>query len=432
MNRLNVIQLTIVLFLSFFSQARSNESWDALMNLPAIAKDTVLYDSEVRFGYRGKTGVYAMPPSRVGVYFDNKTYYSSDDRPTTFQSIQPAATKVIIEGLEEKEFSVEAKEGLLIQEGRETKHPKESACVIYDLKSGRTFCGAYVILLADITPYACLSFMIKGDRGGETFEVGLNDTISNKREDSVVIGSIYRYLPNGITTNWQKVIIPIEDFYGPDLTRAFSIVFMFNEIGKGKFWIDDFRFHRTQLVDREAVIADKGYLLLDNFDHSDVNLLGRKCGVYTKFPSLCRHSRVTSPHYGDEGRSLELSYDKKSTGWCGYYTLLNQVDGKYYDLRDYESVSFMVRGKNGGEIFELGLADRNWINIGDSLKAGSINKYLPDGVTTEWQEVTIPLEDFGLLDFSEMGSFALNFNEKSQGTIYLDNIRFNLRKETRL
>ena len=71
---------------------------------------------------------------------------------------------------------------------------------------------------------------------------------------------------------------------------------------------------------------------------------------------------------------MKLAYDKQSTGWCGYYTLLNQIDGLYYDLTPFDTVSFMVRGEKGGEDFELGLADRNWMNIGDSLKAGTCDK----------------------------------------------------------
>lgn len=74
------------------------------------------------------------------------------------------------------------------------------------------------------------------------------------------------------------------------------------------------------------------------------------------------------------------------------------------------------------------MADRNWLTIGDSVKAGSIERYLPDGVTTEWQEVVVPLEDFGLLDFSQMGSFVINFYKKQESTLYLDDLKFRLRR----
>ncbi len=127
---------------------------------------------------------------------------------------------------------------------------------------------------------------------------------------------------------------------------------------------------------------------------------------------------------------MRLDYEKEGTGWCGYYTLLNQIDGEWFDLSDFDKVSFMVKGKKGGEMFELGMADKNWVIIGDSLKAGDIDKYLKGGVTTEWQEVVIPLSDFGLLDLKEMGSFVINFNRKQKSTIWIDDLKFILKQES--
>lgn len=358
-----------------------------LMEIPPLPKGTYLFEAEKHFGYRGKIGAFVLPPSRVGTYYDNSLYF-------------------------------------------EKGSDRQSIKVMYSKKE-KGFCGSYIIILGDISSYKTMTFWIKGRSGGETFEIGMNDVISNKREDAVYVGSINRYLPDGITTSWQLVKIPLSDFYGPDLSRVYSIVFHFNQEGEGVFWIDELRFYKEDLVTewRKQDILKKGYFLLDDFDYSDLNLLGRKTNAYKKLPSVCRFKRVEEVRYGQKGRSLRLTYDKRATGWCGYYTLLNQIDGEYYDLRPYESVSFMVKGKNGGEKFELGMADKNWLIIGDSLKAGSIEKYLPGGVTTEWQEVIIPLADFGLLDFSKMGSFVINFNEKQEGTIYIDDLKFYLKKE---
>jgi hypothetical protein len=89
----------------------------------------------------------------------------------------------------------------------------------------------------------------------------------------------------------------------------------------------------------------------------------------------------------------------------------------------------MVKGKKGGENFTIGLADKSWVIIGDSLKAGTVNQYLNNGVTTEWQEVVIPLCDFGLLDLTEMGSFVIDFHRKQKGTIWIDDLKFLLKDE---
>ncbi len=351
-----------------------------LKDVPPLPEGTALFQSEAKFARRGKFGGYAMRPSKYGLFADPKVH---------------------IEG---------SPEGIQI---RYRKSPDPS------------FCGAYLIVLGDLSQFATMTFWIKGKKGGEAFELGLNDTISNKREDAVLAGSIYRYLPNGITTDWQRVTVPLGDFFGTDLTRVFGMVFNFNEQEEGTFWIDGLEFHREQRVDREEQIKQAGQLLLDDFDHSNLNGLGRKANAYKRLPSICEFSRVENPRVGDRpGRSLRLDYSKQATGWCGYYTLLNQIDGEFFDLASYKEVRFWVRGAQGGETFEVGMADRSWLTIGDSVKAGTVEKYLPGGVTAEWQEVVIPLSDFGKLDWSQMGSFVVNFYKQGKGTLFLDDLRF--------
>lgn len=370
-----------------------------LMQLPKLPEDTVLFEEEKSFGYRGRVGAFVLPPSKIGLFFDDKVYYPE------------GTAEAIPESKEEAQGQIGAR--------------RKSIKIMYQKeKKDLSFCGTYIVLLADIAKYKTITFMIKGEEGGESFEIGMNDTISNKREDAVYVGSINRYLSGGVTKEWQMVKIPLSDFFGPDLARCYSLVFHFNETGKGAFWIDQLSFSTDIMVDREAEINKKGYLLLDDFDHSLLNLLGNKTNAYKRLPSVCIHELSDEEKF--EGtRSLKLTFDKKGSGWCGYYTLLNQIDGEYYDLSPYKSVSFMVKGSSGGEVFELGMADKNWIIIGDSLKAGPVEKYLPAGVTKEWQEVAIPLKDFGSLDLTEMGSFVINFYKTSQGVIYVDNLRFN-------
>jgi len=351
----------------------------ALEEIPKFPAGTELFEHEAKFGIRGRVGGFAMPPSKYAVYSDPLNHREGSS------------------------------EGILFRY-RKTEDP--------------AFTGGYILLMGDISGYQTLSFWIKGKKGGETFELALNDTISNKREDAVVIGSIYRYLPQGVTTEWQQVLVPLDDFFGPDMARVYSLVFQFNEEGEGIFWIDGLKFHEESLVDRNLEILDSGELVLDDFDHSSLNLLGRKANAYKRLPSVCLYSRVEEPRRGDQGRSLKLSYHKEATGWCGYYTLLNQVDGDYYDLSPYREARFWVRGEKGGESFEIGMADKSWLTIGDSVKAGAVDKYLPDGVSTEWQEVIIPLEDFGKLDWTQMGSFVFNFHQSGDSAVFIDDLKF--------
>jgi len=372
----------ILFFIIFFISTAAYAATATIEQLPKLPEGTALFESEKTFGRRGKLGGFALKPSKYGIFYDDK---------------QGGAIKMM-----------------------------------YLKPNDKTFCGTYVILMADLSNYASLTFMVKGKTGNEAFEIGLNDTISNKREDAVMVGSIYRYLPEGATTEWQKVVISLADFYGSDMHKVYSLIFHYNEIGTGAFWIKDIQFHTEHLFNIEDEIYKKGYLLLDNFDHNDLNLLGRKTNTYKKLPSICESERAEDAFLGGKERALKLIYDKQSTGWAGYFTLLNQIDGEYFDLSKYKDVSFMIKGAKGGETFQIGMADRNWINIGDSLKAGQIEDFLPGGVTTDWKEVTIPLSKFGSLDFTQMGSFVIDFNKKQKGVIYIDNLRFTLKTKEEL
>ena len=369
----------------------------SLDSIPPISKRE-LDIHERMFGKRGKTGVFKLQPSEASITDENSVFYET----VKYLSADGGESK--ISASDEKSLRVD-----------------------YSKKNVDSFCGVYLIIMGNLSKYKDIQFVVKGNDGGEAFEIGINDTISSKREDAVFSGSIYRYLPQGITTEWQIVSIPLVDFFGSDLAKVYSIVLNFNEIGEGIFWIDEIRFSNEELTDQASNLKQRGYLLLDDFDHSDRNLLGRKANVYSRLPSHCRPARVTSPIDASQGRSLRLDYNIQSKGWAGYYTLLNQVDGEYYDLSSFDRLSFKVKGKAGGENFQIKMADRYFLNIDDSISAGQVINYLHEGVTVDWQEVQIPLNKFMILDWTQMGSLVFNFNKIGTGSIYIDDIKFHLK-----
>lgn len=422
---------------SFFSinpayTEEATREWDNIYEVPPLPKDTVLWDHEKQFAYRGRIGYFVLPPSTMGCYFDATVNYVPEEatRDAQLENEGAGASSQALRPASVKHKTGAAFFGPEVAKNKEIWNDGDSFKIMYNRKEvGKSFCGAYIMILGDISQYSTITFMIKGAQGGETFQIGMNDSVSNKREDGVFIGAINRYLPGGVTRDWQLVKIPVCDFFGPDAKEVISLVFDFTEEGEGVFWIDDLRFYREALVFPMKDIYEKGYLLLDNYDHSYLNLLGRKTNTYKRLPSVCKFTLDKDVFYGTNGKSLRIDYSREGTGWCGYFSLLNQIDGEWYDLSGFDRVSFMVKGKKGGEDFEIGMADESWVNIGDSLKAGTIGKYLKNGVTTEWQEVVIPLQDFGLLDFSKMGAFVINFHRKQAGTIWIDDLKFYLKKE---
>ena len=355
----------------------SQDSFINLENIPNYPKKIEVATNEFLFGYRGKIGKFFFGASTVSASMDAHSYFDPA------KDIIPNNSPTLLANPKAKSYRFD-----------------------YKKEKIEDFCGGYVIITGDVSQYKSLTFLVKGARGGETFLVGMHDIISHKRGDAVLAGSIHRYLPNGIQKEWQAVTIPLDDFYGLDLNQIHALVFEFNEIGKGSVWIDAPQFSPKGLVNRKKDVHKKNFLAIDNFNHSDLNLLGLQASVYKKLPSTCQAKRIPVDTEEEGNKCLQLSYKKTFSGWCGYYSLLHKVDNTFWDLRDFQSLSFKVKGEKGTEHMEIGLADKSWIIIGDSLMAGEISGYLPKGLSTHWQEVTIPLSDFGSLDFSRIGSLV--------------------------
>ena len=204
--------------------------------------------------------------------------------------------------------------------------------------------------------------------------------------------------------------------------------------------------------DPRLTVAFGAPTLVDDFEGEEIhNRLGARANVYVKSPSRIMMSRTSEVIKGKKSQALLLRYDKKAEGgpynlggWCGYYTLLKSpgylvaptpedpnpdpVGEQYLDGGALKNVTFWVRGETGSENFAVGLADRHWDQVGDSVKSEEIGKYLPAGrLTTEWQKATIPLDTF-FVDYSKLASISVCFEAdvlpdgKGTGTVYIDDI----------
>ena len=171
--------------------------------------------------------------------------------------------------------------------------------------------------------------------------------------------------------------------------------------------------------------------LIDDFETKG-NALYSKTGTYKKAPSDAKKGRTKKVAANGE-YSLWVGFKKEVKGFCGYFLHL-QTGGKYFDATKYSKITFMVKGKKGGENFQIGLADKYWFELDDSVKSDDITNYVPGGkITTEWQKAEIPLKVFvdkrsGDFDLSTLGSIAFCFETAcfadgtGSGVIYLDDI----------
>jgi len=181
--------------------------------------------------------------------------------------------------------------------------------------------------------------------------------------------------------------------------------------------------------------ADAEPFKIDSFDRA-TNRLGGKTGHYAKEPSRALALRTEGEFYGDSGKALLLKYDKKGEGgpygnggWCGYYNQVRKGQ-TFFDASAYQSITFYVKGAEGGENFKVGVADKEWYEIDDSVKSADIGNYLPEGkITTEWQKASIPLREFALRK-SELATIVIAFETAcfpkgaGRGTLYIDELAF--------
>ncbi|MBI4435841.1 MAG: hypothetical protein HY590_00280 [Candidatus Omnitrophica bacterium] len=173
--------------------------------------------------------------------------------------------------------------------------------------------------------------------------------------------------------------------------------------------------------------------IIHKFDKRS-NVLGGASSVYQQAPSRAVATVSAEVSHDPGGKALKLDYDKKGVGgpygkggWCGFYTRV-KIAEKHLDASHFKILHFWVKGAKGDENFRIGISDRHWDELDDTVKSEDVGTYLPEGkITTDWQRASIPLDVFGI-DLSEIAAIAICFETEcfpggaGQGSIYIDDL----------
>jgi hypothetical protein len=160
-------------------------------------------------------------------------------------------------------------------------------------------------------------------------------------------------------------------------------------------------------------------LLLDNFNcGTPPNDLGGDAGRMSAGGNYDPTITYDSANAKEGVYGLSIAYDFPSGEWCGYWSFMRS-DESGYDLRGYQNLKFWVKGANGEETFKIAMADtagsEPWVQVTNYI--GS--------VTTDYQEVKIPLGNFAGLATSAVKQVNIIFDQSpNSGTVYIDDIRF--------
>lgn len=163
------------------------------------------FDHSLNNSLGGKYNVFQRNPSTARSYLD-----PNDNRPASMHSLRITAHR-----------------------------EAEGFCgVWFDFYPGSEISPRYV----DASAYRFLSFWIKGEKGGEDFDITLKDDTWRQHEDANPTLSLHDYLPKGATTEWQEVLIPLRDFKGLNPRRLFNLTFIFAQKGDHRLHVDDIAF----------------------------------------------------------------------------------------------------------------------------------------------------------------------------------------------
>jgi len=273
----------------------------------------------------------------------------------------------------------------------------------------------------DVSKYEFLSFKVKGEVGGEKFEVGLKDTSGIERK--IQIEKFAK-----ITTQWQKVMIPLEEFKGVNLSSLENISFGVNEThGKGTVYFDDIEVESETTSKEEKAVVKKitreeerlTKVLIDGFERTNPYDFYK---VWTADNSELKLASSRLVYEGDYSMEMEyvLDTDKPQGSWVSarYNT------AKPFDWSNVKTLKIYIKGDGTDNIFRIQIVDKDgeiWYNEDTNVMK-----------STKWQQIKFDISDFklyrktgnGKFDTDEILSYELmilsKYSGRYEGKIYLD------------
>jgi hypothetical protein len=165
--------------------------------------------------------------------------------------------------------------------------------------------------------------------------------------------------------------------------------------------------------------------LIWNFDDTLTNTLGGGYNVFSRSPSWARTYLDPNVHLPDTHHALRVTAHRAGDGFCGVWFDFYPAQAaprRYFDARGFRYLTFWIKGAKSGWDFNLKLVDATGERNEDALATRRLDAYLPQGITTAWQKVSIPLADFPEIDPGSLARFVLMFNTPGDYQFYLDDV----------
>jgi hypothetical protein len=170
--------------------------------------------------------------------------------------------------------------------------------------------------------------------------------------------------------------------------------------------------------------------VVSDFAEGNRTPLGGYFGTFQRQPSSAQAvvGRLT-----DGRRALELTCHHEDTGFCGLWIQLYDFEAppdarRYFDGRAFSTVSFWIRGRDGGEQVLFKVADAEWEQREDALPVGPVTEFLPTGrVDTIWQQAVVPIGRFPpRIRRATLAMLSFEVTEPGTSSIALGPVAFSL------
>lgn len=312
-----------------------------------------------------------------------------------------------------------------------------SLCLAYDVRTPNCFAGYWSKMHGmNLSGYRYLSFYVKGATGREFFKVQIK--IQNGGADSSK-SDVYinDFIEGGLSTEWKKVVIPLDAFIQlKNRTQVDELIFVF----------ENYQSSMNGSVLKSAVYIDNivfgtkspGYLTIDNFGDLFTPLaIGGNAGSGGNLGTVSNF--ISTDYFNLHPNGLKLNYNVNAGTSYAYYFMIpgGGEDGwtkANRDLSAYQDFSFSIRAESQAKNpcgIKAEVKDYSENGTGEPFYV--ITNSASRHIRTNWQKFSIALSNFRdfdsvKLDPSRVQELVFTFENGNAsnkiGTVYIDEIQF--------
>jgi LysM repeat protein len=274
----------------------------------------------------------------------------------------------------------------------------------------------------DFSGYETLSLELRGGSGGETVSIGIKD---NTDPDN---GSETKLRVTNLTTEWQTFTFPLSSFSTADLSNLYVVTEFVFAAGTPA---ENVCFRNIQYLPDEASAALSApiieQLMIADFNScSGTNNLGGQMGAAYQPP----HNQLTEVYITGSDNSCVAKLEYQLKDWGAFWMKLPDVDLSTFQAQN----GFLTFDIKANAPLPYGVQIEIKRLCVPNQGCEELSVYYITGITTEWQTRSIPMSGFGstgwappLSTWNGIEELVFTFAYPSggnNGTVYLDNIRF--------